>query len=185
MRLGEAEAKVHGVPVEHVHFHEVGAIDSIVDLVGAAAAVEHLAPARLTASAVNVGGGRVWTAHGELPVPAPATAELLRGVPIYGAGEGELTTPTGAVLLAELVAEFVELPALAIEGAGYGLGRRETPGRPNAMRLLRGRPQSLGRAPRPWSSSARSTTCRARASASSWSGCSRRARSTSTSRRCR
>jgi uncharacterized protein (TIGR00299 family) protein len=138
-RLGVAEAKVHGVPLDRVHFHEVGAIDSIVDLVGAAAAVEFLAPARLTSSAVNVGGGRVRTAHGELPVPAPATAELLFGIPVFGGGGGELTTPTGAVLLAELVDEYVEVPALVLEGAGYGLGKRDLADRPNAVRLLRGR----------------------------------------------
>ena len=138
-RLGEAEAKAHGVPIERVHFHEVGAIDSIVDLVGAAAAVEHLAPERLTCGPVNVGGGRVRMAHGEAPIPAPATAELLRGVPIYGGPDGELTTPTGAVILAELVDEFVELPAMVLEGVGYGLGKRDLPHQPNALRLLRGK----------------------------------------------
>jgi uncharacterized protein (TIGR00299 family) protein len=137
-RLGEAEAAVHGVEVERVHFHEVGAVDSIVDLVGAVVAIEHLAPRRLTCGPVNVGGGTVQTAHGELPAPAPATARLLRGVPVYGSAGGELLTPTGAVLLAELVDEFTDLPALVLEGAGYGLGRWETPGRPNAARLLRG-----------------------------------------------
>ena len=143
-RLGAAEAKMHGMPLDRVHFHEVGAIDSIVDLVGAAAAVEHLAPGRLTCGPVNVGGGRVRTAHGELPVPAPATAELLAGIPIFGAGGGELTTPTGAVLLAELVDEFVELPALVLEGVGHGLGKRDLPDRPNALRLLRGSAQAGG-----------------------------------------
>ncbi|HYN21730.1 MAG TPA: nickel pincer cofactor biosynthesis protein LarC [Thermoanaerobaculia bacterium] len=138
-RLGEAEAKAHGMPIERVHFHEVGAVDSIVDLVGAAAAVDHLAPSRITCGEVNVGGGRVRTAHGELPVPAPATAELLRGVPIHGGPWGELTTPTGAVLLAELVDEFVAFPSLVLEGTGYGLGKRDLPDRPNALRLLRGR----------------------------------------------
>jgi uncharacterized protein (TIGR00299 family) protein len=138
-RLGEAEAKAHGMPLDRVHFHEVGAVDSIVDLVGAAAAVEHLQAERITASQVNVGSGRVKTAHGELPVPAPATAELLRGVPIYGGPGGELTTPTGAVLLAELVDEFVDFPAMTLEGTGYGLGRKELPHQPNAVRLLRGR----------------------------------------------
>jgi uncharacterized protein (TIGR00299 family) protein len=137
-RLGEAEAKAHGIPLERVHFHEVGAADSIVDLVGAAAAVAHLAPERLTCGPVNVGDGRVWTEHGELPVPTPATAELLQGIPIYGGAGGELTTPTGAVLLAELVDAFVELPALVLEATGYGLGRRHLPARPNALRLLRG-----------------------------------------------
>jgi uncharacterized protein (TIGR00299 family) protein len=137
-RLGEAEAKAHGIPLARVHFHEVGAADSIVDLVGAAAAVEHLGPERLTCGPVNVGGGSVRTDHGELPVPTPATAELLQGIPIYGGAGGELTTPTGAVLLAELVDGFVELPALVLEATGYGLGRRHLPTRPNALRLLRG-----------------------------------------------
>lgn len=138
-RLGEAEAKAHGMPVDRVHFHEVGAIDSIVDLVGAAAAVEHLSPGRITCGQVNVGGGRVRTQHGELPVPAPATTELLRGIPVFGGPGGELTTPTGAVLLAELVDEYVDFPSLVLEGTGYGLGKKDLPDRPNAVRLLRGR----------------------------------------------
>jgi uncharacterized protein (TIGR00299 family) protein len=138
-RLGEAEAKAHGMPIERVHFHEVGALDSIVDLVGAAAAVEFLAPERLTCGPVNLGSGRVRMAHGEVPIPAPATAELLRGVPVFGGPGGELTTPTGAVILAELVDEFVELPAMVLEGVGYGLGKKDLPTHPNALRLLRGR----------------------------------------------
>jgi uncharacterized protein (TIGR00299 family) protein len=138
-RLGEAEAKAHGMPIERVHFHEVGAVDSIVDLVGAAAAIEHLAPTRLTCGPVNLGSGRVRMAHGEVPIPAPATAELLRGVPVFGGPGGELTTPTGAVLLAELVDEFIELPPLVLEGVGYGLGKKDLPTHPNALRLLRGR----------------------------------------------
>lgn len=144
-RLGVAEAKAHGMPLDQVHFHEVGAVDSIVDLVGAAAAVEFLAPERITASPVNVGSGRVKTAHGELPIPAPATAELLKGIPIYGGPGGELTTPTGAVLLAELVdGGFVDFPALTLEGIGYGLGKKDLPTHPNAVRLLAGR-SSQGR----------------------------------------
>ncbi len=140
-RLGEAEARVHGVPLDRVHFHEVGAVDSLVDLVGAAAAIEALAPARLTCGPVNVGGGTVPTAHGRLPVPAPATALLIRGIPVHGGPGGELLTPTGAVLLAELVDEFVPaLPPLVVEAVGYGLGRKRLSGRPNAARLLRGRP---------------------------------------------
>lgn len=138
-RLGEAEAKAHGMPIERVHFHEVGAIDSIVDLVGAAAAVEFLAPERLTCGPVNVGSGWVKMAHGEVSIPAPATAELLKGVPIHGGPGGELTTPTGAVILAELVDEFVDLPALVLERVGYGLGKKDLPTHPNALRLLRGR----------------------------------------------
>ncbi len=141
-RLGEAEAKAHGMPVERVHFHEVGAVDSIVDLVGAAAAVEWLAPRRITCGAVNLGGGSVRGAHGIMPVPPPAVAELMRGLPVYGSDRsvGELLTPTGAVLLVELVDEFVELPSLLVEGVGYGLGRKEAAGRPNAVRLVAGTP---------------------------------------------
>jgi uncharacterized protein (TIGR00299 family) protein len=139
-RLGEAEARIHGVPVGAVHFHEVGAVDAIVDLVGAAAAIEALGSPTVTCGPVNVGGGVVHAAHGVLPVPAPATAELVRGIPIYGSPDsGELLTPTGAVLLAELVDEFRELPPLRIEAIGWGLGKRETPGRPNAVRLMAGR----------------------------------------------
>jgi uncharacterized protein (TIGR00299 family) protein len=145
-RLGEAEAKAHGMPVERIHFHEVGAIDSIVDLVGAAAAVEFLAPERLTCGPVNLGSGRVKMAHGEVSIPAPATAELLRGVPVFGGPGGELTTPTGAVILTELVDEFVELPAMILEGVGYGLGKKDLPTHPNALRLLRGRRSAGARA---------------------------------------
>jgi uncharacterized protein (TIGR00299 family) protein len=139
-RLGEAEAKAHGMAVERVHFHEVGAVDSIVDLVGAAAAVEWLAPRRITCGAVNLGGGTVRGAHGVMPVPPPAVAELMRGLPVYASDRsvGELLTPTGAVLLAELVDEFVELPTLLVAGVGYGLGRKEIAGRPNAVRLISG-----------------------------------------------
>ncbi len=138
-RLAAAEAKAHGVPMERVHFHEVGAVDSIVDLVGAATARRFLDVESLSCGPVNVGGGTVMTQHGALPVPAPATAELLRGIPVYGSAHGELVTPTGAVLLAEMVDEFRELPPLEIEAIGYGLGRRELAGRPNAARLLAGR----------------------------------------------
>ncbi|HEV7503320.1 MAG TPA: nickel pincer cofactor biosynthesis protein LarC [Thermoanaerobaculia bacterium] len=145
-RLGEAEAKAHGMPIEHVHFHEVGAVDSIVDLVGAAAAVEHLAPERITCGPVNVGSGRVKMAHGEVPIPAPATAELLRGIPIFGGPGGELTTPTGAVLLAELVTEYIDLPAMILEGTGYGLGKKDLPHQANALRLLKGRAAENARA---------------------------------------
>jgi len=138
-RLGEAEARAHGVAVERVHFHEVGAIDSIVDLVGAAAAYHHLAPARLTSGPVNVGSGTVETAHGVLPVPAPATAHLMTGLPVYGGPGGELLTPTGAVILAELVDDFGALPPLILEASGYGLGKKHLARQPNAVRLLAGR----------------------------------------------
>ncbi len=138
-RLAEAEARIHRVPIDEVHFHELGAVDAMVDLVGAATAWEHLAPESASCGPINVGGGQVRTAHGLLPVPAPATAQLLQGLPIYGSGEGELLTPTGAVLLAELVDRATgDLPRLVLDGVGYGLGKRDTPGRPNAFRLLRG-----------------------------------------------
>jgi uncharacterized protein (TIGR00299 family) protein len=138
-RLAEAEARIHRVPIDEVHFHELGAVDAMVDLVGAATAWEHLAPESASCGPINVGGGQTRTAHGLLPVPAPATAELLRGLPIYGAGESELLTPTGAVLLAELVDRATgDLPRLVLDGVGYGLGKRDTAGRPNAFRLLRG-----------------------------------------------
>lgn len=144
-RLAEAEAKVHGCEVDDVHFHEVGAVDSVVDIVGAAAAVAHLAPRRLVCSTVVVGGGTVRTEHGMMPVPAPATVELLRGIPVRGTPDGELVTPTGAVLLAELVDAFEELPPMRIEESGYGLGRRELERRPNVCRLLAGVPEESTR----------------------------------------
>ena len=140
-RLGEAEAQVHGVDLEEVHFHEVGADDSIVDLVGAAVAFEQFGPARVSSSAIVVGGGTVSTRHGVMPVPAPATALLLQGVPIVSGGvAGEFTTPTGAVIVRELVDEFEPFAAEAprrIESLGIGLGSREVPDRPNALRLQR------------------------------------------------
>lgn len=145
VRLGEAEARAHGVALDEVHFHEVGAVDSIVDLVGAAAAYHHLAPERLTAGRVNVGGGTVATAHGRLPVPAPATAWLLRGLPVHGGPGGELVTPTGAVILAELVDDFGELPPMTLDAVGYGLGKKHVPGQPNAVRLVRGQALDAGR----------------------------------------
>ena len=138
-RLGEAEAAVHGVGPEEVHFHEVGADDSIVDLVGAALAVEHFAPAKVSCSTVVVGSGTVRTRHGVMPVPAPATALLLRGMPISAGGvEGEATTPTGAAILREFVDSFEPSAAdrpRRIEDTGVGLGSRELPDRPNALRI--------------------------------------------------
>ncbi len=139
-RLGEAEARVHGVDVDEVHFHEVGADDSIVDLVGAAVALEHFGPAGVSSSTVVVGSGVVSTRHGVMPVPAFATARLLEGVPIASGGaSGELTTPTGAVIVREFVDEFEPSAAATprrIESLGVGLGSRELADRPNALRLL-------------------------------------------------
>lgn len=143
-RLGEAEAQVHGVGLEEVHFHEVGADDSIVDLVGSAVALEHFGPARVSSSTVVVGSGAVSTRHGAMPVPAPATALLLEGVPITSGGaSGELTTPTGAVIVREFVDEFEPSATAAprrIESYGIGLGSRELADRPNALRLQRATP---------------------------------------------
>jgi uncharacterized protein (TIGR00299 family) protein len=129
-RLAVAEAKVHGTGVEQVHFHEVGALDTIADVVGAALCLKELTIDRVYASPVNVGGGQVRTSHGVLPVPAPATAELLRDVPSYGTNvKAELTTPTGAAILTELCKGFGPMPAMRQEKTGYGAGSRdlETP----------------------------------------------------------
>jgi pyridinium-3,5-bisthiocarboxylic acid mononucleotide nickel chelatase len=129
-RLAVAEAKVHGTSVEHVHFHEVGALDTIADVVGAAICLKELEVDRVYASPVNVGGGQVRTSHGLLPVPAPATAELLRGVPSYGTNvKAELTTPTGAAILTEICKGYGPMPAMSAKKTGYGAGSKdmETP----------------------------------------------------------
>jgi uncharacterized protein (TIGR00299 family) protein len=138
-KLGEAEAKSHDIPVERVHFHEVGAADSISDIVAACVALDALAVSKVYASKINVGSGTINTEHGVLPVPAPATAELLRGKPIYAAGpETELTTPTGAALLSTLASGFGAMPALCIEAQGFGAGEREFPGQANVLRIVLG-----------------------------------------------
>ncbi len=135
-RLGEAEAQLHNVPVEHVHFHEVGAVDAILDIVGTCLGLELMGIERLVCSALDVGGGRVEAAHGSLPVPAPATAELLKGIPVYSSGvQAELVTPTGAALVSTLATEFGPMPPMKLERIGYGAGRQELPGRPNLARL--------------------------------------------------
>jgi pyridinium-3,5-bisthiocarboxylic acid mononucleotide nickel chelatase len=134
--LAHAEAKIHNVPVETVHFHEVGAVDTITDIVCGAAGLCSLGVDAWYASAVNVGGGFVQCAHGLFPVPAPATAELLKGIPTYSAGiQKELTTPTGAALLKALGYEFGEAPALTTDVIGYGAGTRNPEGFPNVLRL--------------------------------------------------
>jgi uncharacterized protein (TIGR00299 family) protein len=137
-RMAEVEAAAHGVGIEEVHFHEVGAVDAIVDVVGGVFGLAWLGAARFVASPVNVGGGSVDTQHGALPVPAPATLRLLEGAPVFGSGDCELTTPTGALLLTGHAAEFGPLPVMSIEKAGYGAGERETKGRPNVFRLVVG-----------------------------------------------
>jgi uncharacterized protein (TIGR00299 family) protein len=138
-RLAEAEAKVHGTTIEKVHFHEVGAADSIADIVGTAVGWDLLGADRLVASPVPTGMGKIHIAHGECSVPAPATAELLRGIPLAeSAIQSELTTPTGAAILATLVEQFGPLPAMKIERIGYGAGQKDFVERPNILRLLLG-----------------------------------------------
>jgi pyridinium-3,5-bisthiocarboxylic acid mononucleotide nickel chelatase len=138
-RLGEAEAKVHAIPVEQVHFHEVGAVDAIVDIAGAAVGFELLGVESFAASALNLGGGRVETAHGMLPVPAPATAELVRGLACYSSGiERELVTPTGAAIVATLAGRSGPLPAMTVEAVGWGAGSAELKEQPNVLRLFIG-----------------------------------------------
>lgn len=137
-RLAEAEGEVHGVPPEAVHFHEVGAIDSIVDIVGGVIGLSWLRADRFAASPLNVGTGTVSMSHGLFPVPPPATARLLRGVPVYGAGEGELLTPTGALLVTAHATSYGPLPPLRMEAVGHGAGTRDTHGRPNVLRLIVG-----------------------------------------------
>jgi uncharacterized protein (TIGR00299 family) protein len=138
--LIEVESRLHRLPPEKVHLHEVGALDALADVVGTVAALHDLGVREIHASAVNVGSGTVSCEHGELPVPAPAAAALLQGVPVFGAGAGagERTTPTGAALLRFLATEFGPLPACRIDAIGHGAGTRDTPQRPNLLRLLAG-----------------------------------------------
>jgi uncharacterized protein (TIGR00299 family) protein len=139
-RLAEAEARIHQLSVNEVHLHEVGALDSIIDIVGAVFALEWVGADRVVCSPLNVGGGFVHTAHGELPVPAPATVALLGDAPIYGDTlQQELVTPTGALIVTSYAKSFGPVPAMEMERVGYGAGERDTPGRPNVLRLLIGR----------------------------------------------
>lgn len=138
-RLGEAEAHLHNEPLETVHFHEVGAVDSIVDVVGATIGLHALDVADVMASPINVGSGTVRTAHGLLPVPAPATLELLKGCPSYaGDIRMELTTPTGAAIVTTMASRFGPLPLMRVEHVGYGAGGRDFPNAPNLLRLIIG-----------------------------------------------
>ena len=138
-KLGEAEAAVHQVAIEKVHFHEVGAADSIADIVGACVALDSLGVDTVACSAINVGSGTVHTEHGILPVPAPATARLLQTVPVYSQGPAvELTTPTGAAIAITLGTHFGYLPAMKIARSGFGAGTKDFPGQPNVLRVLLG-----------------------------------------------
>lgn len=140
-RLARAEALVHGVPLEKVHFHEVGAVDSIIDVAGVLLGLHLMGVQQVYSSVLSVGHGTVMTAHGLLPVPAPATAKLLEGVPVReGPCEGELLTPTAAALLTHLASGFGHLPDLLVEGSGFGAGSRN-PETPNLVRVILGAPR--------------------------------------------
>jgi uncharacterized protein (TIGR00299 family) protein len=142
--LGEAEAAIHQIPIERVHFHEVGAVDTIVDIVCAAAGAEALNVDRWRCSPLNVGSGTVQCAHGTLPVPAPATLALLGSAPVYSAGPPmERVTPTGAAILRMLEVEYGSLPPMRVTASGYGAGGRDTPGQPNLVRVLVGEETAL------------------------------------------
>jgi pyridinium-3,5-bisthiocarboxylic acid mononucleotide nickel chelatase len=141
--LGEAEAAIHGTSLERVHLHEVGALDSIIDIAGTVFALEQLSVDRIVSSPLNLGGGTVRSAHGQYPVPAPATIRLLKGAPVYsGAERVELVTPTGALLIAGYASEFGPVPAMRVERVGYGAGTRDFPHSPNVLRVLIGEQDS-------------------------------------------
>jgi uncharacterized protein (TIGR00299 family) protein len=136
-RLAEAESRIHNCPVDQVHFHEVGGIDAIVDIVGVALGLDYLGIKKIVASPLPLGKGFVNCSHGKLPVPAPATLEILEGVPVYGTGIGhELVTPTGAALIASLAQGFEPLPPLVITRIGYGAGQKDFDNRPNLLRII-------------------------------------------------
>ena len=138
-RLGQAEAAIHGVPIDRVHLHEVGAIDSIVDIVGAVFAIEWFNADRIVVSPINVGSGMVRTEHGVFPVPAPATVSLLKNAPVYSSGiQAELLTPTGALILTEFANDYGPIPPMKIDRVGYGAGDRDLKETPNVVRVLLG-----------------------------------------------
>jgi pyridinium-3,5-bisthiocarboxylic acid mononucleotide nickel chelatase len=144
-RLAEAEARVHNEPVDHVHFHEVGALDAIVDVVGAAICFDALKIDRFVCSPLHVGSGMVKMAHGQFPIPPPAVAELLKGVPFYATDiKGELLTPTGAAIITTVCSEFGPIPQMTTEATGYGAGTREYPDFPNVLRVLIGETEAEG-----------------------------------------
>ena len=147
-RLAEAEAAIHGTPIEKVHLHEVGALDSIIDIVGAVYAFDYFGTEDVVASPLNVGGGTVRCAHGDFPVPAPATARLLVNAPIYGNGTSEMVTPTGALLVTAYATSFGPLPSMRVERIGYGAGDRDPKGTPNVLRILEGARADAGGDPR-------------------------------------
>ncbi len=138
-RLAEAEASVHGTTPDRIHFHEVGAVDAIVDIVGSVIGLDMLGVSSIASSSVNVGSGMITTSHGTLPVPAPATAELLKGIPTYGSPISlELTTPTGAAILSTLCASFGPMPRMKVTRIAYGAGGKDITSQPNVLRLMIG-----------------------------------------------
>jgi uncharacterized protein (DUF111 family) len=138
-RLGEAEAAIHQIPIDKIHLHEVGALDSIIDIVGAVFAMEWFHADQVISSALNVGGGMVNSAHGHFPVPAPATVKLLGNAPVYSSGiQSELVTPTGALLVTSYATSYGPVPSMTIEHVGYGAGDRDMPNTPNVLRVLVG-----------------------------------------------
>jgi len=148
-RLGEAEAEIHQMPVEKVHLHEVGALDSIIDIVGSVFAMEWAGADRIVCSPLNVGGGMVKSAHGVFPVPAPATVRILGSTPVYsGAVQKELVTPTGALIATTYASSFGPMPAMSVERVGYGAGDRDDPETPNVLRVFIGE-ENAGLPPSP------------------------------------
>ena len=138
-KIGEAEAKIHGTTLEEVHFHEVGAVDSIIDIVGTAILLDQLDVDKIISSSIPVGSGSIHIDHGIYPVPAPATLEILKGTPIATTDlTGELTTPTGAAIIAQLVTAFSTMPTMEVESIGYGAGTRNYPNHPNVLRVIIG-----------------------------------------------
>jgi pyridinium-3,5-bisthiocarboxylic acid mononucleotide nickel chelatase len=147
-RMGEVEAGIHGVPLDRVHLHEVGALDSIIDIVGAVHAMECLGAERVVASPLNVGSGSIQTAHGTLPVPAPATLQLLAGAPVYaGRQKAEMVTPTGALLVSGYATAFGPLPPMTVGSVGYGAGARDFPDTPNVLRVVVGEDETAAATP--------------------------------------
>lgn len=138
-KIGEAEGKIHGVPLEDVHFHEVGAVDSIIDIVGTAILIDQLDIDVVKSAAIPTGSGSIHIDHGVYPVPAPATLEILKGVPVAKSDlKAELTTPTGAAIAAVLAKEFTDFPSMKVTAIGYGAGTKTFPNHPNVLRAVIG-----------------------------------------------
>lgn len=138
-KIAKAEGRIHGVPMEDVHFHEVGAVDSIIDIVGTAILIDQLKVDRIISSPIPVGSGKIRIDHGIYPVPAPATLEILRGIPLAASNiKGELTTPTGAAIASVLSKEFGPMPSMTVDTIGYGAGTKDIPNHPNVLRVVIG-----------------------------------------------